>query len=448
MLSVPRVWHAAMYPFGRRKDIERSRVDDALRLVTTTTHRRGGTLTASIGFVSLSLGMIPKPLIVVTGGGSGGHTMVAAATISYLLRNGLADVAYIGSRGGVEGPTARGLGVPYFSIRTGKLRRASAWHGLVSVRNALDTLNVSAGLAQAAFLLRRLRPAVVLSTGGFVAVPVAWAAGILGIPVIVHEQTLQLGLANRLTAAIARRIALSNDLSFDSLPPRWRRKATVTGAPLREGILLGDVARARERFQVRPSLPTVLVTGGAQGAETLNRAVLDEMPLLLRDCNVIHQCGVGRGLQTDHAVLLARAQVLANLPGTYWVKPFLDEGEMADAYAVSALAVGRSGAGTTNELAATARPAILVPLVPTGGDEQTRLARRLEGAGAAVVVPNAELTGARLRAEVVALLKDPERMNSMSRAMGAFKPEQAAKKLAKLVLDHASAPSGCDVPRA
>lgn len=190
-------------------------------------------MTASIGFVSLALGVTTKPLIVVTGGGSGGHTMVAAATISYLLRNSLADVAYIGSQGGVEGSAARGLGVPYFSVRTGKLRRASAWYRMVTVRNALDTLNVSAGLAQAALLLGRLRPAIVLSTGGFVAVPVAWAAGMLGIPVILHEQTLQLGLANRLTAAIACRIALSNDVSFDSLPPRWRRKAAVTGAPAR-----------------------------------------------------------------------------------------------------------------------------------------------------------------------------------------------------------------------
>jgi len=252
-----------------------------------------------------------KPLIVVTGGGSGGHTMVAAATVSYLLRHDLAKVAYVGSYDGVEGPTARSLGVPFFGVRTGKLRRTSAWYRMVTLRNALDTFNVSAGFAQAARLLRRLRPALVLSTGGFVAVPVVYAAGALGIPVILHEQTLQLGLANRLTAAIARKIALSTELSFDSLPMRWRRKATVTGTPIREGILAGDASRATERFLLRPSLPTILVTGGAQGAETLNRAVLDAMPLVLRQCNVIHQCGPGLGLHTDHATLLARARTLA-----------------------------------------------------------------------------------------------------------------------------------------
>ena len=378
--------------------------------------------------------MMAKPLMVVTGGGSGGHTMVAAATISYLLRNELADVVYVGSRDGVEGPTARSLGVPFFSIRTGKLRRSAAWYRMITVRNGWDVVNLSAGLAQAVRLLRRLRPALVLSTGGFVAVPVAWAAGVLGIPVVLHEQTLRLGLANRLTARIARRIAVSNGLALDSLPRRWRHKATVTGTPIRKGILAGDALRAAQRFALRENLPTVLVTGGAQGAETLNRAVLEALSLLLGECNVIHQCGAGLGLHTDQTVLMEKSRTLQNLPGRYWLQPFLDEGEMSDAYAASSIVVGRSGAGTTNELAATSTPAILVPLVPTSGDEQTRLARRLESVGAAVVVPNAELTGARLHAEVSALLRNTERIASMSKAMATLAPEQATEKLVELVL--------------
>ena len=112
------------------------------------------------------------------------------------------------------------------------------------------------------------------------------------------------------------------------------------------------------------------------------------------------------------------------------------EDERADAYAVSSFVVGRSGAGTTNELAATARPAIVVPLIPTSGDEQTRLARRLEGVGAAVIVPDAELTGPRPHAEVLVLLQNRERMTAMSAAIAEFEPGQAAKKLAELVLVH------------
>jgi len=305
---------------------------------------------------------------------------------------------------------------------------------MITVRNGWDVINLSAGLAQALRLLRRLRPALVLSTGGFVDVPVAWAAGVLRIPVVLHEQTLQLGLANRLTAGIARGIAVANGLAFDSLPKRWRHKATVTGTPIRQGILAGDALRAAERFALRENFPTVLVTGGAQGAETLNQAVLEAMPWLLRECNVIHQCGAGLGLHTDHTVLAEKSRTLQHSPGRYWLEPFLDEGEMADAYAASAIVVGRSGAGTTNELAATSTPAILIPLVPTSGDEQTQLARRLESIGAAVVVPNAELTGARLQAEVSALLRNTERIASMSKAIAKLAPEQATEKLVELVL--------------
>jgi UDP-N-acetylglucosamine--N-acetylmuramyl-(pentapeptide) pyrophosphoryl-undecaprenol N-acetylglucosamine transferase len=166
----------------------------------------------------------------------------------------------------------------------------------------------------------------------------------------------------------------------------------------------------------------------------LNKALLDAMPLLLRECNLIHQCGKGLGLRTDHDALLAAARTLTDLPGRYWVKPFLDEGEMADAYVASFVVVGRSGAGTTNELAATATPAILVPLVPTSGDEQRRIARRLEAAGAAVVVPNAELTGPRLHAEVFSLLRDPERVGAMSKAIAKLAPVRATEKLGEVVL--------------
>lgn len=381
-----------------------------------------------------------KPLIVVTGGGSGGHTMVASATIAHLLQHQLAEVAYIGSHHGVEGPTARALGVPFFGIRTGKLRRASAWYRMVTLRNAMDAFNVSAGLAQAALLLARLRPAIVLSTGGFVAVPVVWAAAALRIPVVVHEQTLRLGLANRLSAGLARGIAVANELALGSLPARFRGKAVITGTPIRAGILAGSAAHAIERFLLRENLPTVLVTGGAQGAETLNRAVLEALPALLHECNVIHQCGAGAGLQTDQAVLLAAARSCAATPGRYWSKPFLAEDEMVDAYAVSALVVARSGAGTTNELAATAKPAVLVPLVPASGDEQRRSARRLEALGAAIVVPNVELSGARLFSEVNALLRDPERRRSMALAIGTLAPQQATAKLVELLLEHARAP--------
>jgi UDP-N-acetylglucosamine--N-acetylmuramyl-(pentapeptide) pyrophosphoryl-undecaprenol N-acetylglucosamine transferase len=373
--------------------------------------------------------------VVVTGGGSGGHTMPALAAIARLRADSVAEIDYIGSAGGIERDAAAGAGVPYHPIRTGKLRRARKWYGLLTPRNIADILEVARGTAQSRALLRRLRPSVVLATGGFVTVPVVWAARARGIPVVIHEQTVQFGLANRLCARAATRIALSTRLSCDGLRPAWREKATITGNPVRAAVLEGDRARAAQRFRLAPDLPTILVTGGALGAEKLNRAVLDAAPELLGFANVIHQCGSAPALTTNHAKLSAIADEGSR--GTYALSEFLDADAMGDAYAASSLVVCRSGAGTTNELAATGRPAMLVPLVPTGGDEQRRIARSFEEAGAAIVVDNDEFDGARLVAEARALLSDPDRLAAMGTAATSLATRDAAGALAELVLETA-----------
>jgi UDP-N-acetylglucosamine--N-acetylmuramyl-(pentapeptide) pyrophosphoryl-undecaprenol N-acetylglucosamine transferase len=294
------------------------------------------------------------------------------------------------------------------------------------------------GVRQSRRLLKRLRPRVVLATGGFVTVPVVWAARMARLPVVVHEQTVQFGLANRLCAPAATRIALATELSLDSMRPAWRDKATVTGNPIRPEVLEGDAARGAERFGVNPELPTVLVTGGAQGAESINRAVRDALPRLLDACNVVHVCGAGKGLDTTLDLLREAARGPGG-PGRYNVAEFLDGASLGDAYALAALVVSRSGAGTTNELAGVGRPAILVPLVPTGGDEQRKIARRFEEAGAAVVVQTADLSADRLVDEVTALIGDDARLATMSAAARSLASGDAAGQLADLVLQTARA---------
>jgi UDP-N-acetylglucosamine--N-acetylmuramyl-(pentapeptide) pyrophosphoryl-undecaprenol N-acetylglucosamine transferase len=256
------------------------------------------------------------------------------------------------------------------------------------------------------------------------------------LPIVVHEQTVQFGLANRLCAPAATRIALANELSYESMRPKWKAKSTVTGNPIRPEVLEGDAKRAAERFGTAPGLPTLLVTGGAQGAESINRAVRDALPALLERCNVVHVCGAGKGLETTLAVLQEAAAGM-EAPANYHVAEFLDGESLGDAYALAALVVSRSGAGTTNELAGVGRPAILVPLVPTGGDEQRKIARRFEDAGAALVVPTEEL-GDRLADAVTTLIADDARLTAMAQAARTLAPDDAARKLAELVLEVAA----------
>jgi UDP-N-acetylglucosamine--N-acetylmuramyl-(pentapeptide) pyrophosphoryl-undecaprenol N-acetylglucosamine transferase len=380
-----------------------------------------------------------KRLTLVTGGGSGGHVMPAMATTRRIQASGV-EVVYVGSQTGIERQVATEAGLAYHAITTGKLRRASRWWRLFTRANVADVFNVVRGLFQSRRLVRKLRPSVVLATGGFVTVPVVWAARLRRIPIVLHEQTVQFGLANRLCAPAATQIALANELSYDSMRPSWKAKSTITGNPIRPEVLEGDAARGAERFGARGGLPTLLVTGGAQGAEAINRAVRDALPALVAGCNVVHVCGAGKGLDTTHAVLEAAAAALpADSPGAYHVTAFLDATALGDAYALSALVLSRSGAGTTNELAGVGRAAVLVPLVPTGGDEQRKIARRFADAGAAVVVASEDLDADRLLAEVGGLIGDGERLALMGAAARTLAPGDAAGRLADLVLATARA---------
>ena len=373
--------------------------------------------------------------VIVAGGGSGGHAMPALAAITRLRAEPGVEIQYVGSKTGIEREAAIGAGVPYHAVSTGRMRRARRWYGLLTRRNAADVPEVVRGTVESFALLGRLRPSVVLATGGFVTVPVVWAARLRRIPVVIHEQTLQLGLANRLCAPAATRIALSTPQSYDVLRPLWRRKATVTGNPVRGGVLNGERSRAVERFALARDLPTILITGGSLGAEKLNRAVLDVLPELLDLANVIHQCGAAPGLTTTFRKLASAAD--PDAPGTYALSEFLDASAMGDAYAIASLVVSRSGAGTTNELAATGRPALLVPLVPTAGDEQRRNARTFASAGAAVVIDNEDFNGPRLASETRQLLAAPDRLAAMETAAASLAPGEAASALADLVLQTA-----------
>ncbi len=250
----------------------------------------------------------------MTGGGTGGHVSPALAVIQtlQLMAQGAdwtPEFRYVGSRHGVEQGLVEAAGLPFVGVQSGKLRRASRLRGLLTLKNLADAFRVPLGVAQALNEVRRFRPDVVLATGGYVSVPPVIAAGLLRRPVLIHEQTVQIGLANRIAARFATRIALTFAGAAQELPPRLRSKTFVTGNPVRQAMFGGDRARAVARFGFDAednSLPTVYVTGGALGAQSINRVVETALPELLPACRVIHQCGKQDGERM--------ASVRANLP--------------------------------------------------------------------------------------------------------------------------------------
>ncbi len=380
--------------------------------------------------------------ILVTGGGTGGHVSPALATIGAIRQlsaeslGGSAawtpEFRYLGSYGGVEQGLAEAAGVPFTGVQSGKLRRAASVRGLLTLKNFTDALRVPVGIGQAMAAVRAFWPDVVLATGGYVSVPTVIAAGLLRRPVLIHEQTVQIGLANRIAARFASRIALTFEGAAAELPPSQRRKSFVSGNPVRPIIFDGDAARAVSRFgfsTADDALPTVYVTGGALGAQSINRAVEVILPDLLTGCRVLHQCGK----QDGDRMQAVRAALPPDLQTRYAAVPFVGD-EIGDIFALADLLVGRSGAGTVTEAAATGLPALFIPLVPTGGDEQTRNARRSVDAGAAVILPSRELDGPRLLSEIRSLLADPARLAAMGQAALTLATPNAAQDLAKAVL--------------
>jgi UDP-N-acetylglucosamine--N-acetylmuramyl-(pentapeptide) pyrophosphoryl-undecaprenol N-acetylglucosamine transferase len=363
--------------------------------------------------------------VLIAGGGTGGHTSPGLAVAVALRQRGVSH-AWVGSRDGLEARRAVEEGIAYHAIPTGKLRRYWAW------RNVTDlAINVPAGILSAHALLRRLRPRVVLATGGFVALPVVLAASVARIPVVVHEQTAVPGLANRISARRARCIAVTFADSARHFPPG---RVVVTGNPLRPGLRGGSRADAVARFGLDPALPLIYVTGGALGAHAINRALGDIAAELLEQAQVIHQCG-DNATTGDRAWLQARREALpAPRARRYTVQAWVGP-ELAGIYATAALVVARSGAGTVNECCQLGLPALYIPMPRASGDEQTANARLVEQVGGCAILPQASLTPTLLLERIRGLLADPATLKAMGeRALSLAVPD-AADRLVDVLMN-------------
>lgn len=388
--------------------------------------------------------------ILVTGGGTGGHVGPALAVIQTLQKRAASDPTmpqplfrYVGSVNGIEAKLAREAGIEFVGVASGKLRRSSRGPlGLFSVANLRDAFQIPLGIGQAIQAVRAFRPEVVLATGGYVSVPPVIAAGLNGIPVLTHEQTVTVGLANKIAGRFAKRIALTFEGAMKDLPPALRARAFVTGNPVRNAIFSGDRATAASRFfpQALPEdrdLLCVYVTGGAQGSRIINRAVLAALPALLARCRIIHQCGQQpEGMEQDFDALTSALNSLpSDLQRRYYVTRFVGSDEIGDAYALCDLLIARSGAGTVTEACALGKAALFIPLVPTGGDEQTRNAQRSVEAGGAIILPQCQCDAPHLLEAVRGFLADPARLRTMGDAAHTLARPHAADDLADALLE-------------
>ncbi|MDH6130709.1 UDP-N-acetylglucosamine--N-acetylmuramyl-(pentapeptide) pyrophosphoryl-undecaprenol N-acetylglucosamine transferase [Kitasatospora sp. MAA4] len=378
--------------------------------------------------------------LIVTGGGTGGHTYPALTAVRTLQARlagagqGL-DVLWVGTADGLEARVAAAEGIRFAEVATGKIRRSSNPLKMVSAANIRDMGRVPLGAVQARRIVADFVPDVVLATGGYVAVPVCLAARLCHRPLVVHEQTVRLGLANRQVARYATRFAVSSESTLALLPESARAAAVVTGNPVRPEVLTGQPEKAVQALGLDGfdrALPTVYVTGGAQGSAQINTLVRDILPWLLERANVVHQCG-----PANVAVLAQSAATLpAHLAARYLLTGYVGP-ELPDVLALADLVISRSGAGTLAELTALGKAAVFVPLASSAGNEQAHNARHLADAGAAVALLGAA-TPDTLRQAVEPLLTDPVRRSDMAQQSRLHGRPDAADRLVDVLLDAAT----------
>ncbi|MEZ0069744.1 UDP-N-acetylglucosamine--N-acetylmuramyl-(pentapeptide) pyrophosphoryl-undecaprenol N-acetylglucosamine transferase [Streptacidiphilus sp. MAP12-20] len=377
--------------------------------------------------------------LIVTGGGTGGHTYPALTAIrtlqATLAAGGRAlEVLWVGTADSLEQRVSAGEGIAFRAVATGKLRRAGHQlkpGSLASLANIRDMGRVPFGVAQARAIVAEFEPDVVLATGGYVSVPVGLAAKLCHRPLVVHEQTVRLGLANKALVRVAARVAVSAESTLALLPESARKTAVVTGNPVRPEVLTGRADKAVESLALHGfdrRLPTVYVTGGAQGSQQINYLVRGILPWLLTEANVVHQCG------PEHLDELrgSAAALPADLGGRYRLIGYIGS-ELPDVLALADVVISRGGAGTIAELTALGKAAVLLPLAGSAADEQAHNARRLAEAAAAVVLLG-EVSADDLREAVGPLLADEARRADLATQARSHGRPDAAERLVEVIL--------------
>jgi UDP-N-acetylglucosamine--N-acetylmuramyl-(pentapeptide) pyrophosphoryl-undecaprenol N-acetylglucosamine transferase len=379
--------------------------------------------------------------IAFTGGGTGGHIYPGFAVISRLKELGDYRIVWLGSNKGMDRSLVEAEGLEFFGIPSGRLRR------YVSLKTVPDMFRVLGGYFAARSILKKLKPTLLFSKGGFVSVPPCAAAAALGIPVFTHESDFSPGLATRINLRFVRRNgarrvgARSGGRIFTAyaetaqfFAPVYRDLVTVCGNPIRPGFRFADASaagaaaaagRAFVGIKPSPGERVLLVLGGSQGARELNELVRDTLSELTKYFVVVHQTG----LNNDWDIQAAERY-----------KPYAYiRDEMPQVLAAADLVLARSGAGTVWEIATVGKPMVLVPLRGSGtrGD-QVENARFFEKAGAAITLLPGEGESGAIPPELLVrvirdLAEDAEKLSAMAAAAAAIGKTDGAAIIAEIL---------------
>lgn len=350
--------------------------------------------------------------ILFSGGGTLGPVvpLLAIAEI-YRRHNPQAEFFWVGTQKGPERQLVEEYNIPFLSIMSGKLRR------YVSFWNFIDVFRIFVAFFQSLFVLWQKKPDVVVTGGGFVSVPIHLAAFMLGIPAWVHQQDVEVGLANRIMSYTARQITTAlrdTQLLFPAKKTEW------IGNPVRE-LVPRDAARSRERFNIPEGAPVILAMGGGTGSSSINKLIIEALPNWPREWHIIHLVGRERPRELQENAM----KVFTN----YHVYQFFKE-EIKDAYSIADVVVARAGFATITELAALGKAAVILPM---SGTHQEVNAKLIAAHNAAIVLDERTDNGLKLARIVINLLESSEYRFGLGKALRKLLPPADPKKIVHIV---------------
>ena len=308
--------------------------------------------------------------IMLTGGGTGGSVTPLLAII-HELRTKNYKLLWIGTRHGIEKKIIKKEGIKFKSVFSGKLRR------YFSLQNFLDPFLIILGFLKALYIILKWKPNLVISAGGFVSVPIVWAAWLCRVPSLIHQQDSRAGLSNKLMAPFARAITVTFEKSLKD----YGDKATWIGNETQCSMInsqcsINDIYKY---FKFKKDLPVVFVIGGITGAFGINKIIWSTMPELNKFCQIIHITGNVETLQCN---------VSTNIAPLYYKTKIMDKNELSMAYAISDIVVSRAGMGTLTELSHLAKPSIIIPMPGTHQEDNAKI---FKDKNAAIVLNQKEL---------------------------------------------------------
>jgi UDP-N-acetylglucosamine--N-acetylmuramyl-(pentapeptide) pyrophosphoryl-undecaprenol N-acetylglucosamine transferase len=370
--------------------------------------------------------------IVLIGGGTGGHfyplVAVAEALETLCKERTLLEpeLMYVGPPP-FDATALLEHDITYVASPAGKMRRYT------SILNILGIFSTCAGVVKSIFLLYRLYPDIIFSTGGYAAFPTLFAARILSIPVVMYDADATPGRVSLWSAKFARWIGTAHPEAAKHFPESLRHKIARVGHPIRYEIEQPAKEGGYEFLKLDPSVPAIFVMGGSQGARAINNVILDSVKDLVSRYNIIHQAGSANVKEVSGVAAL----ILKESPHQerYHTYGLLNTLAIRMAAGIATIVVARAGSGTIFELASWGIPAILIPLPEDVSHDQTENAYSYARAGAAVVIQQQNLSQHVLVAEIDRLVQNSDLRSTMADAARSYARPQAARKIANILLE-------------